>query len=85
MILRLHSNHSAKGSPGILLVKKKEVGHKWPGRRRLLKFRSLSNERESLYSHLTEERFLGVFGAHFAPVQRVVLENRRVLHLLEPK
>ena len=45
------------------------------------KFRALSNGRDSLYGHLTEEYFVLCFSRHFVQTRRAVLENGRSLHL----
>lgn len=46
-------------------------------------FQKLIRGRESIYGALSEESFLSAFIPYFAPVHRCILENRRVLHLME--
>lgn len=49
------------------------------------KFRALSNGRDSLFGHLTEERFIASFSRYFEPVRRAALANGRSLHLFRIK
>lgn len=46
------------------------------------KFQELSRGRDSLYSDLSEDRFLAAFGRYFEPVRHLALKNGRVMHLL---
>ena len=49
------------------------------------KFRTLSNGRDSLFSHLTEDWFIACFSRYFVPVRRTALANGRALHLFRIK
>jgi SAM-dependent methyltransferase len=46
------------------------------------KFQELSRGRDSLHSHLSEDRFLAAFRPYFEPARHLSLKNGRVLHLL---
>ena len=48
-------------------------------------FRTLVRGRASIYRDVSEDRFLSAFSPYFASVQRLALENRRVLHLMEKR
>jgi SAM-dependent methyltransferase len=49
------------------------------------KFQEMSNGRDSLYGNLNEHQFSSCFSGYFLPVRRTVLNNGRVLHLMEAK